>query len=97
MTHPEENQEHHADLHDFTGPLSPGVKRLLTVFGVICVLLVVIDFFIERKTHAPGEGLPAFYAVYGFGGCVFLVLAAKDLRKLVMRDTDYWDPEEKKD
>ena len=56
-----------------------------------------IDFFIERKTHAPGEGLPAFYAVYGFGGCVFLVLAAKYLRKLVMRDTDYWDPEEKKD
>lgn len=82
------------DLHDFTGPLSPGVKRLLTGFGVVCVILVVIDFFIDRKTHAPGEGFPAFYAIYGFVGCVFLVLAAKLMRKVVMRDSDYWDPKE---
>lgn len=97
MTHPEENKDQHADLHDFTGPLSPGVKRLLTVFGVICVLLVLVDFFIERKTYAPGEGFPAFYAIYGFVGCVFLVLAAKYLRKLVMRDVDYWDQKEEQD
>lgn len=83
--------EHHAQPHDFTGPLSPGVKRLLKVFGTLCVLLFVVDFFIERKTHAPGESFPGFYAIYGFVGCVFLVLAAKLLRKLVMRDEDYWD------
>lgn len=97
MTQPEESKEQHEDLHDFTGPLSPGVKKLMTVFGTICTLLVIVDFFIKRKTYAPGEGFPAFYAVYGFAGCVFLVLAAKSLRKLVMREEDYWDPSEGQD
>ena len=32
-----------------------------------------------------------FYGFYGFIGCVFLVLMAKELRKLVMRDEDYYD------
>ena len=81
--------------HDFTGPLTPGVARLLRVFGSICVVLFVADFLIEREAHSPGEHLPGFYPVYGFVGCVLLVLLAKEMRKLVMRDEDYYqqDPD----
>jgi hypothetical protein len=32
-----------------------------------------------------------FYAIYGFVACVILVLVAKEMRKLVMRDEDYYD------
>jgi len=81
---------HHAE-HDFTGPLSPGVASLLRWFGGACILLFVFDFLVERKTHAPMEQLPGFYPVYGFVGCVLLVLLAKELRKFVMRDEAYYD------
>lgn len=81
----------HGAAHDFTGPLSPGVASLLKWFGAACVALFALDFFIERKTHAPREGIPGFYAIYGFVGCVLLVLLAKELRKVVMRDEDYYE------
>ena len=32
-----------------------------------------------------------FYGFYGFIGCVFLVLAAAQLRKVLMRDEDYYE------
>lgn len=80
------------DEHDFTGPLSAPVKRLLRVFFVISALLFLVDFFIDRKIHQPAERMPGFYALYGFVGCVVLVLAAKELRKVVMRPEDYYDP-----
>jgi hypothetical protein len=87
---PQQHGDAHPE-HDFTGPLSPGVATLLKWFGAACVALFVADFFIERKTHAPKEGIPGFYPVYGFVGCVLLVLIAKELRKVVMRDEDYYD------
>jgi len=31
-----------------------------------------------------------FYALYGFVACVLLVLLAKEMRKLVMRNEDYY-------
>jgi hypothetical protein len=32
-----------------------------------------------------------FYAIYGFVACVLLVVIAKELRKLLMRDENYYD------
>ena len=39
----------------------------------------------------PVEGWFGFYALYGFVACVLLVLVAKQLRKILMRDEDYYD------
>lgn len=80
----------HAD-HDFTGPLSPPVARFIGVFFVISFLLLVADFFVHRHIHQPAEKVPGFYAIYGFVGCVVLVLVAKQMRKVVMRDEMYYD------
>lgn len=79
----------HAE-HDFTGPLTPRVRLILRLLIGACVLLFALDLVVDRTTHAPGEGLPGFYAVYGFVGCVLLVLSAKQLRKVVMRDEQYY-------
>lgn len=44
----------------------------------------------HKHGHYAFEMVPAFHAVYGFAGCVGLVLAARVLRLLVMRDEDYY-------
>ena len=85
------SSDSHAD-HDFTGPLSPPVKKLLRIFFVISALLFLADFVIHRHTYHEAEKLPGFYAIYGFVGCVVLVLVAKQMRKVVMRPESYYDP-----
>jgi hypothetical protein len=44
-----------------------------------------------KHVHYGFEQVPGFHAIYGFAGCVFLVLAAIVLRKIVMRPEDYYD------
>lgn len=82
----------HPPEHDFTGPLSPGVARLLRGLFVVCGALVALDLVLERTSHAPGESLPGFYAAYGFVGCVLLVLAAKQMRRVVGKRPDHYEP-----
>ncbi|MBY6185125.1 hypothetical protein KUV89_00525 [Marinobacter hydrocarbonoclasticus] len=61
------------------------------LFYLICALLAVLDFVVHRHTEHPWEGLPGFYPLYGFIGCVVLVLLAKVMRKLVMRPEDHYE------
>ena len=58
---------------------------------VICALLVGLDLVVHRHISHPWEEFFSFYAFYGFIACVLLVLLAKEMRKLVMRDEDYYD------
>lgn len=67
------------------------VKKVLRILYVICAGLVFVDFIYHRHIVHPWEQLWGFYAGYGFVACVLLVLVAKQLRKLVMRDEDYYD------
>lgn len=91
MSDPSQSGDDHHVEHDFTGPLSPPVALFVRVFMGISVFLFLLDFLVKRKTHVAGEGFPGFYAIYGFAGCVVLVLVAKEMRKVVMRDEDYYD------
>lgn len=68
------------------------IKRILLVFYVICGVLVVLDFILHRHIYHSWETLPAFYPIYGFIGCVVLVLIAKWMRLIVMRDEEYYEP-----
>lgn len=67
------------------------VKRFLTAFWVICVLLFVADFRVDRHKEHALEHIPAMYAIYGFVGIALLIVIAKQLRKVVMRSEDYYD------
>ncbi|MEO1250878.1 MAG: hypothetical protein AAFW81_00870 [Pseudomonadota bacterium] len=60
----------------------------------ICLLIGAADFLIEKHPYFDIENVPNFYGIYGFIGCVFLVLAAAQLRKILMRPENYY---EKKD
>lgn len=70
------------------------ITWILRVFYAICVLLVVLDFVVHRHIYIWFETLPAFYALYGFVACVVLVLLAKVMRVVLMRDEDYYDKPE---
>jgi hypothetical protein len=67
------------------------VSKMLKVFYVICGLLVLADFVVHRHIYHDWEKIPAFYAIYGFVGCVVLVLIAREMRKVLMRGEDYYD------
>ena len=84
--------------HLFDNPRNVTLVLLLLV--IICLGLLAADLFIHRHLSVPdaqgheGGGFPAegwfgYYCFYGFVACVCLVLAAKELRKLLMRPEDY--------
>jgi len=75
--------------HMFDDPKN--VKRVITALYAVCALSLLADFVVDRHAYHPAENLFGFYCFYGFGACVALVLIAKEMRKAVMRDEDYYD------
>lgn len=72
------------------------VRRLLVVFWTVCGLLLLVDLAVHRHLsfkhgELPMEGWFGFYPFYGFVACVLLVLIAKQMRKVLIRDEDYYD------
>ena len=67
------------------------VARLYRGLWTIGALLVIGDLVIHRHAETAFDGWFGFYGVYGFVACVALVLAAKLLRRIVMRPEDYYD------
>ena len=75
--------------HIFDDPKN--VKRVIYTLYAVCAISLVAEFFIHRHVAHPWAALFGFYAIYGFGACVLLVLAAKEMRKFIMRGEDYYD------
>jgi hypothetical protein len=67
------------------------IKRTLYFLYGCCALLFILDFVIHRHVMHDLENLWGFYPVYGFVGCVVLVLVAKWMRTFLMRPEDYYD------
>lgn len=76
-------------VHIFDNPAN--VQRVLRLLYGVCALLLLADLVLHRHVEHPLESLPEFYAVYGFVGCVSLVMAAKALRRWVKRPEEYYD------
>lgn len=69
----------------------PGnVRLVLRALFTLCALLLALDFVIHRHVYHSWENLWGFYALYGFVGCVLLVLVARWMRTFLMRDEDYY-------
>ena len=66
------------------------VQWLLRIFYGLCVLLVFIDFVVHRHTLSDIEKFPAFYVLFGLGTSLILIVAAKLMRKILLRDEDYY-------
>ena len=76
------------------------VKHL---FGVLygCLLLSIIaGFFVllylHPEVHFCWERLPVFSAVYGFIGCIVIILVSRAIgHLLLLKDEDYYEKREK--
>jgi hypothetical protein len=66
-------------------------RRAFWGVAVVCAVLALADLFYTKHVHYAFESRFAFYGLFGFVACFFLVLAAKELRKVVMRREDYYD------
>jgi hypothetical protein len=66
------------------------VTWLLRIFYALCVLLFLLDFVIHRHIYHQIERVWGFYPIYGFIGCVVLVIVAKWMRIFLMRADDYY-------
>ena len=67
------------------------LTRLYRGLWIIGGLLVLADLVVHRHAEIAFDGWFGFYGLYGFAACVALVLAAKMLRRVVMRREDYYD------
>lgn len=63
----------------------------LRIFYASLVVLLVLDLFVAKHPYFGFDGTPSFSAAYGFISCVLLVLIAKVLRVLLMREENHYD------
>ncbi|WP_102144968.1 hypothetical protein [Mycobacterium hubeiense] len=70
------------------------VTRIVYGLFAMCTVALVADLFYTKHPYFDVERLPGFYAVYGFVVSLTLVLTAKQLRKLLRRNEDYYEPAE---
>ncbi|HEY5740565.1 MAG TPA: hypothetical protein VIW27_12630 [Gammaproteobacteria bacterium] len=70
----------------------PGnIRRVLRVLYAVCAVLLLLDVILHRHVVHSWEWLWGFYPLYGFVGCVVLVLVAKWMRTFLMRAEDYYE------
>jgi hypothetical protein len=70
----------------------PGTTRLLKIaLGVLLVLSLIPDFFIHQHAYFGIEDRFGFYAWYGFGAAVVLVVVAKVLGIFIRRKDTYYE------
>jgi len=65
-------------------------RRAFGVVAAVCAVVALADLVYHKHVHHDWEGWFSFHGLYGYVGCFVLVLAARVLRKIVMRDEDYY-------
>ena len=65
--------------------------KILWVLVAVCAGLIIADLFYHKHVVYDFENWFGFYGLFGFFLPVVLVLLAQALRKILMRDEDYYD------
>jgi hypothetical protein len=67
------------------------INLIVWALYAICALLLLADVFVHKHGPYAIEHKFGFYGIFGFLGCVALVLAARALRVVLMRPENYYD------
>jgi hypothetical protein len=67
------------------------VRRVVYGVYLVCGLLLLTDLLYAKSPHFSFENWFGFYPVFGFVVSFSLVLTAKELRRLLRRDEDYYE------
>jgi hypothetical protein len=76
------------------------IKHLFGMLYVCLLLSIVADFVVHLYLHPEGHfswgRLPVYSAVYGFIGCIVIILVSRAIGHLwLLRDEDYYEKREK--
>jgi hypothetical protein len=69
------------------------VVRICCVILAVLILLDAIPAIVDKEhAHTQAEHLPAFWAIFGFIGCVVLIIVSKWFGHAgIMQREDYYD------
>lgn len=67
------------------------VYKLFWALVILCALLFLADAFYHKHVIFEFENWFGFFGLFGFCVSFALVLTARELRKILMRDEDYYD------
>jgi len=67
------------------------VTKLYRGLWAVGIVLVLCDLLLHKHEVFTIAGWFSFYGFFGFVACVVLVVSAKGLRRLLMRDEDYYE------
>ena len=67
------------------------VRKVYYSVWVACGLLLLAELFIDKHGDVEVEHVFGFHGFYGLIACVVLVLAAKLLRRVLIRPESYYD------
>lgn len=67
------------------------VNKVFYALLMVCALLMLTDLLYEKHVIYEFEGWFGFFGFFGFFLSFALVLTARELRKILMRDEDYYD------
>ncbi len=73
----------------------PVVNVMVYCLYAICAASILLELVIHRHEILSFSGIFGFYGIFGFVACVALVLAAKLMRRVLMRPEDYYSREGK--
>jgi hypothetical protein len=71
------------------------VQRIVYAVYLVCGLLLLTDLLYVKTPHFSFENWFGFYPVFGFVVSFSLVLSAKELRRLLRRDEDFYERQER--
>lgn len=71
------------------------VRRIVYGLYLACGLLLLTDLLYVKTPHFSFESWFDFYPVFGFVVSFTLVLTAKQLRRVLRRDEDYYERQER--
>ena len=81
-----------------TDPQRPWLTRPDTIrllwrwLYAVLALTVIAGLFVDLHPHFGIDGWFAFYAAFGFGTCVAMVVGAKLLGLFIKREDTYYEP-----
>lgn len=67
------------------------VDKIYWTVWLICAALAIADLVFHRHAVTDWEATPFFYCLFGLLAGVVVILGARELRRLIRRDEDYYD------
>jgi hypothetical protein len=68
------------------------IKIMMVLFHIALVALIILDLvYPNEHSYFPWDGMPSFFAAFGFVACVLVITISKILRFFLKQDEDYYD------